>query len=555
MAARNENDATWQAEADVVVVGFGAAGACAALQAAEAGARVLLVDRFAGGGASRLSGGVLYLGGGTRQQVLAGFADDGEQMYRYLREEVGDCVSEAALREFCTASLGNKAWLEKHGIVFSDAFYPGKVVVPPDGTCLYYSGNEKQRHAVARPAPRGHRVDGPGMTGRVLFDRLRSAVGAAGIPVRRRTRVRSLISDASGAVVGVEATSLEGRRLAVLLQTTLAALVSALATLRLPLASPARSWLERVEARLGRTIRIRARRGVVLASGGFSYNRELVERCAPAFAPCPPIGTPGDDGAAIELTRSLDAATGELDRCAASLFIAPPEALVRGLLVDRRGERICDESMYGSTLGRAVAENGGRAWLVIDQRIWRDARQELREGERLREKPLAALLGGAMSHLMARQMHGRLNLFVNRRRGRTWGELAGICEMEPATFASTVERYNRDVAAGRDTRFGKLPEWCTPLAEPPFYAIDCSLANRLFLTTFITLGGVRVDGRGTVVRRDGTPIEGLFAAGRAAVGVSSRCYLSGLSLADCVHSGRRAGRNAAATGDGAATGG
>jgi len=79
----------WDVEADVVVVGFGAAGACAALEAAAAGCSVVILDRFGGGGATALSGGVVYAGGGTAQQRAAGVTDTPDAMLGYLRTEVG----------------------------------------------------------------------------------------------------------------------------------------------------------------------------------------------------------------------------------------------------------------------------------------------------------------------------------------------------------------------------------------------------------------------------------------------------------------------------------
>ena len=89
---------TWDIQADVVVVGFGAAGACAALEAAGRGADVIVLDRFTGGGATALSGGVVYAGGGTAQQREAGVPDSPEAMLGYLTLEVGDAVSPATLR-------------------------------------------------------------------------------------------------------------------------------------------------------------------------------------------------------------------------------------------------------------------------------------------------------------------------------------------------------------------------------------------------------------------------------------------------------------------------
>ena len=86
-----------------------------------------------------------------------------------------------------------------------------------------------------------------------------------------------------------------------------------------------------------------------------------------------------------------------------------------------------------------------------------------------------------------------------------------------------------------------------PQDQPPYYLIDCSIRPRLFYPApVLTLGGLAVAPEsGQVLRPDGTPVDGLYAAGRTAAGLCSRSYVSGLSLADCVFSGRRAGRYAA----------
>lgn len=80
--ATKQEDQRWNAEADVVIIGFGGAGACAALEAAQQGASVLVLDRFHGGGATSASGGVIYAGGGTPYQKAAGYDDTVEEMYR-----------------------------------------------------------------------------------------------------------------------------------------------------------------------------------------------------------------------------------------------------------------------------------------------------------------------------------------------------------------------------------------------------------------------------------------------------------------------------------------
>ena len=105
----------WDDTADVVIVGLGGAGVCSAIAALDAGASVIAVDRFVGGGATRMSGGVFYAGGGTAQQREANIDDDPENMLAYLRHEVGDAVSEATLRDFCKTSPEQVEWLQRNG--------------------------------------------------------------------------------------------------------------------------------------------------------------------------------------------------------------------------------------------------------------------------------------------------------------------------------------------------------------------------------------------------------------------------------------------------------
>src|SRR5262249_17390174 len=132
----------WDEETDVVIVGFGAAGASAAIEAAARGARVLVADRFAGGGATRLSAGVVYFGGGTRLQRDAGWADTPDDMFRYLSLETRDAVSEATLRAFCDRSVETFEWLSALGVPFPARGQASKTSYPPDDCTLYFSGNE-----------------------------------------------------------------------------------------------------------------------------------------------------------------------------------------------------------------------------------------------------------------------------------------------------------------------------------------------------------------------------------------------------------------------------
>jgi len=137
MSVRDAGSIQWDREADVVVVGFGGAGACAALQAREDGADVVLIDRFGGGGTTGYSGGVIYAGA-TRFQKAAGFDDTVDNMYDYLAMEVGDAVRPETLRRFCEGSAADLEWLIGHGVKYDSAAYLDKVTYPPEGKYLYY---------------------------------------------------------------------------------------------------------------------------------------------------------------------------------------------------------------------------------------------------------------------------------------------------------------------------------------------------------------------------------------------------------------------------------
>ncbi|SFQ08894.1 3-oxo-5alpha-steroid 4-dehydrogenase [Amycolatopsis arida] len=518
----------------MIVVGFGAAGACAALEAAEAGADVLVLDRFDGGGASAVSGGVVYAGGGTDQQRAAGVADTVEDMYAYLELEVGDVVSAETLRAFCAGSADMIRWLERHGVPFEGSLCPVKTSYPNDDHYLYYSGSECSGlfRGVARPAPRGHRAKGRGTSGTVLFGRLAAAARRRGVRVLPRTRALRLVTADGDAVTGVVVATLRDAPRRVRTAHRLLARYATKPGLYVPVLRKAlHRRVVALERRYAREVTLSARRGVVLAAGGFVADREMLRRHAPAYRGGLPLGTPADDGSGIRLGTEVGAATAELDRVSAWRFLTPPSAFLGGVLVDAAGRRVIDESRYGAAVGEAlITRHGGRGWLLVDAPIVRAARRTAR-GESQWFQWLQAL------YLLRR---GRVS-------DRTLAGVARRAGVDPDGLVATVTAHNEAAATGAVDPAGKPAEFVRPLTTPPFSLIDVSIRPNVgYPCPMLTLGGLVVDeGTGQVRDTEDSTIPGLYAAGRSAVGICSRAYVSGLSLADCVFSGRRAGAHSA----------
>jgi 3-oxo-5alpha-steroid 4-dehydrogenase len=173
-----------------------------------------------------------------------------------------------------------------------------------------------------------------------------------------------------------------------------------------------------------------------------------------------------------------------------------------------------------------ITHHQGKGWLLIDDAIVRDARRDAR----------------AQS-----QWFQWLQALYLLRRGRitanSLGELSRRAGIDADGLAATVAAYDAEVPDPA----GKPAEFVRALTSPPYSLVDVSIKPNLgFPCPMLTLGGLVVDeSSGRVRGEDGKPIVGLYAAGRSAVGICSRSYVSGLSLADCVFSGRRAGLNSA----------
>jgi 3-oxo-5alpha-steroid 4-dehydrogenase len=330
---RARDVAAWHDEADVVVVGFGAAGACAAIEAAEAGAGVLVLERSGGGGGtSAMSGGLVYMGGGTPVQQACGYEDSPEEMFRFLMAALGPEPDESKIAVFCEQSVSHFHWLEAHGVPFKRSFYPEPGLEAPTDDCLVFSGGEDGYpfDRIARPAPRAHKPQHPAAAGGFLMQRLVAATAQAEVNVVCNARTETLVADDDGRVIGV------------------------------------------VVRQDGRERLVRARRGVVLSAGGFIQNDEMVGRHQPRIAACSfKLGVDGDDGRAIRMAMAAGADAIRMDAAEVALPLTPPRRLMRGIVVNRHGHRFINEDTYYGRIGQeALFRHDGHVYLVVDNAIY-----------------------------------------------------------------------------------------------------------------------------------------------------------------------------------------
>jgi 3-oxo-5alpha-steroid 4-dehydrogenase len=220
-----------------------------------------------------------------------------------------------------------------------------------------------------------------------------------------------------------------------------------------------------------------------------------------------------------------------MDHICSWRFLNPPAAWIKGVIVNKSAQRFVDEAMYASSVGHALnEEQGGNAYLILDREINRKAWFEVLFTRMLGYQRYPAILS---------------MLFASRK-ARTIGDLAVKCGLPADGLKRTIDAYNRYCAGVEADPFRKDQREMHALVDGPFFAIDISASNTLLPMMAMTLGGLRVnEDTGQVLSVAGTPINGLYAAGRAAIGICSHAYMSGLSLADCIFSGRRVGGHVA----------
>jgi 3-oxo-5alpha-steroid 4-dehydrogenase len=323
--------AQWDSETDVAIIGFGGAGACAAIEAHDAGASVTIFEvASASGGSTALSSAEVYMGGGggTRVQRACGYEDSTEDMFNFLMACQGDLADEAKIRMYCEGSLGHFDWLVEMGAKYKDSEYKERAIMALTDDCLLYTGNEKSWpfREIAKPCPRGHNLEVEGDNGGpMLMGILTEQVEKRDVRVEYNARALTLIADDEGGIQGV---------------------------------------VVRID---GEERNVRSRKGVILCAGGFAMNEDMLRKYTPRLKNANiPVGNPGDMGTGILMGQGAGGALIHMNEAFITLPFYPPASHTFGIFVNAQGQRFINEDIYHARLAyHAIRQVGERIYLII----------------------------------------------------------------------------------------------------------------------------------------------------------------------------------------------
>lgn len=479
---------TWDEECDVAVIGFGGAGVATAVTAHDLGAEVLILEKAPRG----------EHGGNTRV-AAQGYLNTAsrEEAIQYLTALCGPYTVPAEMIETWAEEMCvNNDWVAGLG---GD---PQEHQHPP-------AGIEFPELPGAFTSHKFH--DGPVLGYAKTWDRFESFVLERDIRTLYKTPARALIQDpATKAILGVEAETKGG------------------------------------------TIRIKARRGVVLTCGGFENNQELIRTYLPGVPYCYPSGTPYNEGDGIPMAQAVGADLWHMNNFAGpSMALKVPEfpatlsmqalhfskEFPGGMIVvGPDGRRFGDEK-YKTRHGKVPFGGTWRPMPVACPMFMIFDQPMMAAGPLYNKEP-----NRGWTAMMSRYDWSDDNAAELARgwikKADTLGELAGLLGLEAVALEETVARWNAQVAGGEDSDFGRRL-MLNPLAEAPFHAVELSPSM------INTQGGPRRNEKAEILRPDGRPIPRLYSAGELG-SIFSYLYQGTGNIGECLGFGRIAGRNVAA---------
>ncbi len=471
---------TWDIETDVVVVGYGAAGCAAAITAHDAGARVTVLEKMpAGGGNSLLSSGIF-------------FSPRSPEAARYVEALCFNKTSPEIIETYVEGCMRTVGWLKELGAEIEpfepvDASYPRRIPSWPN-----FPAADEMEYCIVSGATDGFRA-------KPLWKLLSGNVESRGIAVMTGTPAKELITDGNGEVVGV------------------------------------------VAEREGKRVSVRASKAVVLTCGSFEYNEAMREAYLP-YTPLVPIGNPGNTGDGVMMAQKVGAALWHMSAFYGWFVFKTPEypggfsinfQAPSFVYVDKGGWRFTNEAGWESH----ERSKGTMTFLPERPNYPQLPVFAVFDEVARRKAPLVGRVAGISSYQWSLDNSRE----VERgwiRRANSFAELASQIGIDAKGLVRTIERYNENCKAGRDSEFNRSREALALIATPPYYAIP------LWPACVTASGGPRRDKEARVVGEDGHPIRRLYVAGGLG-SIWGFLTLTGGGLTDGMVFGRIAGRNAA----------
>ena len=500
-ADKTANGETVSYDADVVVIGAGGAGMTAAMTAADAGQKVVILESQAmvGGNSARATGGMnaaktVYQDENEFDQTAGVEKTLATAAEKYADNETITALAKTVSEQWAAYQANPTGYFDSVELMELDTMVGGKGINDPElvetlceGTADaidWLDENGITLHNVSSfggaSVKRIHRpVNEEGKVvsvGAYMIPLLQENCEKRGIDIVLNTTVDTILTDANGAAVGVSGTDKDGN-----------------------------------------TVVVNAK-SVILATGGFGANLDMVTQYKPELAGFMTTNAAGAQGQGIEMATAIGAGTVDMDQIQIHPTVeANTAALIteglRGdgaILVNANGERFIDEVGTRDVVSAAgIAQPGSYSWLIVDQ-----------------------AMADASSVIQGYIKKGYTKT------GATYEELAKELDIDPAAFANTMETWNGYVEAKNDPDFGRT-SFANPLNNGPYYAIKVTAG------VHHTMGGVTINSATEVLKEDGTVIPGLFAAGEVTGGVHGANRLGGTAVADFVVFGRIAGESAA----------